>query len=258
MNSDKPLARLSHAGPAVVLIHGYGADRFTWLTTTPSLLSRASVWLLDLPGHGKGDPDCGDGSLQALVERVRTSLQLVGLDQVHLVGHSLGARIAMELAARQPELVQSLFLISPAGVGGSINLDFLRNFHDADSEDNIVELLRLLVHDPRLISRSLGSRVLDYLERDGTRMNLHRIASGLTAAQADMQATIHRLREIGIPCRSVWGLEDQINPPAPDVTGKLPGDIHWLEACGHLPHLEHSSTVNRALREFHAGVLSTD
>lgn len=258
MNSDIPLSRLGGNGPTVVLIHGYGADRFTWLTTTPALLNRASVWLIDLPGHGKGVRDCGDGSLSAMVERVGKSLQDAGIHRAHLVGHSLGARIAMELATQTPEQVQSLFLISPAGVGGSIHMEFLSGFHDAADELRIVELLQMLVHDPRMISRSLAGRVLDYLEQDGTRANLQRIAAGLVSAQTELDSTLRRLSEIDIPCNSVWGLQDRINPPEQHSIRKLPGEIHLLETCGHLPHLEHSTAVNRVLREFHRNVLTAD
>ncbi|MGQ7844319.1 alpha/beta fold hydrolase [Granulosicoccus sp. 3-233] len=258
MDSDSATSRLGGDGPPVVLIHGYGADRFTWLTTTPALLNRASVWLLDLPGHGKGDPDCGDGSLSAMVERVGNCLQDAGLDQIHLIGHSLGGRIAMELATRDALQIHSLFLISPAGVGGSINMDFLTRFHEAGDEQQVLELLRMLVHDPRMISRSLGGRVLQYLEQAATRSNLQRIAAGLASAQAELPETLRTLSELGIPCNSAWGLEDRINPPNQDYIRELPGDVHLLEACGHLPHLEHSASVNRLLRDFHSNVLTSE
>lgn len=258
MNSHASLSRLGGSGPDVVLIHGYGADRFTWLTTTPALLNRASVWLLDLPAHGKNQQDCGDGSLSSMVDLVKSSLHDAGLQQAHLVGHSLGARIAMEIASQMPEQVQSLFLISPAGVGGSINMEFLSNFHSAEDEHSIIELLQTLVHDPRMISRSLGGRVLAYLERSGTRSNLQRIAAGLLSAQDDVQSTLIRLSETDIPCAGIWGKEDRINPPDEAFTTQLPGELHLLEGCGHLPHLEHSTTVNRVLRNFHGKLPTQD
>ncbi len=257
VKQNSSLSHLGGDGPPVVLIHGYGADSFTWLTTTPALLNRASVWLMDLPGHGKGDPDCGDGSLAAMTQSVMQSLHQASLHQVHLVGHSLGGRIAMELALQNPQQVRSLFLISPAGIGGSIHMDFLTRFHEADDETSILELLHMLVHDPRLISRSLAGRVLAFLRQTETRANLQRIAAGLASAQVDVPATLDRLETLDIPCNSVWGLEDQINPPLHDAVNQLPGDVHLLEASGHLPHLEQGTVVNRLLRDFHRKVLTS-
>lgn len=237
-------------GRTVVLIHGYGADSFTWLTTTPALLDRASTWLVELPGHGRSPAYRGDGSLADLSSELDDWIESSGLSEVHLIGHSLGARLAMEYAVSQPDRVRSLFLISPAGVAGHVNEDFLQRFHQALDSGDVMQLLHLLVHDPRLISRGLAGRVLNYLEQPERRSGLERMAAGLSRARADVQVLLQTVSSLPIACCTVWGKQDRINEMDHSIIGHLCGDWHLLDNCGHLPHLERTAVVNRLLREF--------
>lgn len=106
-------------GAPIVLLHGFGADLNNWLFNLDALSAAAPVIAIDLPGHGASDKDVGDGSLERLAGDVGRALDALGVDGAHLVGHSLGAAVAMRLALDQPCRVLSLTLISPAGLPGS-------------------------------------------------------------------------------------------------------------------------------------------
>ena len=118
---------LGGEGPDCLLIHGFGSDRLSWLGTTPALLPVVKVHALDLPGHGESGTDVGDGSLPGLARQVEAELAARALTRVHIIGHSLGGGIGLLLAAERPELVASLALLAPAGLGASIDAGHVGN-----------------------------------------------------------------------------------------------------------------------------------
>jgi pyruvate dehydrogenase E2 component (dihydrolipoamide acetyltransferase) len=87
-------------GDVVLLIHGYGGDRNSWLFLQEPLAARHRVYALDLPGHGTSGKDVGDGSIGILADAVVAVLDAVGAQTAHLVGHSLGGAVALAVAAR--------------------------------------------------------------------------------------------------------------------------------------------------------------
>src|SRR5215472_1650887 len=115
-------------GQVVLLIHGYGGDRNSWLFVQQPLAEQHRVYALDLPGHGTSSKDVGDGSLPVLAGAVVSVLDAIGADRAHLVGHSLGGAVAIAVAARDPGRIASLTLIAPAGFGAQINAAYLRDF----------------------------------------------------------------------------------------------------------------------------------
>lgn len=111
------------AEPAV-LVHGLGGSALNW-TDLMDLLSRAesqgpgtaglACEALDLPGFGFSPaPPTGDYSLAARADAVIALIEQRGNWPVHLIGNSMGGAIAIRIAARRPDLVRTLTLISPA------------------------------------------------------------------------------------------------------------------------------------------------
>jgi pimeloyl-ACP methyl ester carboxylesterase len=244
------LLMLGGEGPPVLLIHGYGADRQSWLATAPALFSIAQVWVLDLAGHGSSNTDCGDGTVNTLAASVFSALHDAEIENVHLVGHSLGGRIAIEMAIQQPKQISSLALLSPAGVNRQINQDFLTRFHQADTEQSVYALLQMLVHDPRLIAPMLATGVLEYLNKPGVRASLALITTALLESSESRNAMLLRLKNTSIPYTGIWGANDNINSPDADTIAQLGCPTHVLDNCGHLPHIEKRTHVNKLLTAF--------
>jgi len=103
-----------------VFVHGLGGSALNW-TDLMGLLSDASgdpglaAEALDLPGFGFSPPPAdGDYSLDARVATVIALIDTRGYGPVHLIGNSLGGAISTRVAARRPDLVKTLTLISPA------------------------------------------------------------------------------------------------------------------------------------------------
>ena len=241
-------------GEPAVLLHGFGADRWTWMANQAALGAVAKPWLADLPGHGASTTEVEDASLPALAGAVLAALDAHDLARVHLVGHSLGGALAMLLAAAEPERVASLTLIAPAGLGGPVDADFLAGFPELDDAAAAEALLRRLVVRPRLVNQQMVAHVLETLEVPGRRAALRRIAESLALgadAIADAAAEIGRS---ALPRLTVWGEADAISPPDPARLRSFGGDVLVLPETGHLPHVEAAPRFNRAAGAFIAGL----
>lgn len=92
------------SGPAVLLIHGVGLRAEAWVPMLPHLASQFSITLVDLPGHGQSARLPGRPTLADYTDRVAEVLET----PTFVVGHSMGALIAMDMAVRYPALVSAI------------------------------------------------------------------------------------------------------------------------------------------------------
>ena len=100
-------------GPSYILLHGIGMGRRYWGTLTDTLGAHGRVYALDLPGFGDApEPETPLDMRQSgdLIAELVTRLQIAN---PVLVGHSMGAQVAVEAAARHPDLFDCVVLISP-------------------------------------------------------------------------------------------------------------------------------------------------
>ena len=114
--SDERLASrtLGEAGPRVVFVHGLFGQGRNWTTIAKGLAGSHRVTLLDLPNHGHS-PWTDRVDYLDMVELVATELEQFG-EPVTLVGHSMGGKVAMQLALRRPELLRALVVVDIAPV----------------------------------------------------------------------------------------------------------------------------------------------
>ena len=171
----------------VLLVHGYGGDRNSWLFLHEPLAARYRVYALDLPGHGTSSKDVGDGSVGLLADAVLGVLDAIGVERAHLVGHSLGGAVAAAAAAGHPERVRSLTLIAPAGFGPEINAGYLRGFADAQTRRELKPVVGQLFADESLVTRQVVDDLLAYKRLDGVDAALHTLLGTLLAEGGDTQ-----------------------------------------------------------------------
>ena len=250
MTPAPALISLGGDGPPALLIHGYGSDRQSWVATSPGLLEQAQVWVLDLPAHGSSCSDIGEGTIASIAESIHYAIDEANIDRLHLVGHSLGGRIAIEMALQRPQRIYSLAMLSPAGVTPCINQDFLTRFHSAEDIESVNTLLQMLVHNPKLIAPTLAEGVLDYLNKPGVRASLARISQALIEAGEQHRELLLALKDSAVPTMSLWGENDGINRADATSIIQLEGPVHTFANCGHLPHIEKRTQVNALLAQF--------
>jgi pimeloyl-ACP methyl ester carboxylesterase len=104
-------------GPTLVLLHGVGESTVGWRPVVSRLAHRHDVIAVDLPGFG-GSPPLPPGvppTAAALADAVERALTALHVDQFHVAGYSLGARVALELASQGRAL--SVIAIASDGLG---------------------------------------------------------------------------------------------------------------------------------------------
>lgn len=98
-------------GIPVVLVHSFGGSSAQWAPQLAHLRRRHRAIALDLRGHGQsGAPDDGDYTIESLAADIGSVMDDLGLANAVLVGHGLGAKVALEHAGAHPERVAGLLL----------------------------------------------------------------------------------------------------------------------------------------------------
>jgi pyruvate dehydrogenase E2 component (dihydrolipoamide acetyltransferase) len=237
-------------GDVVLLVHGYGGDRNSWLFLQEPLAARYRVYALDLPGHGTSAKDVGDGTLDVLADAVIGVLDALGAGRAHLVGHSMGGAVVLVVAGRDPGRVASLTLIAPSGFGAEINADYLRGFADAQTRRELKPVAGQLFADEGLVTRQLVDDLLAYKRLDGVDDALHALLGTLLDGDAQRGDSAAALAQLGgaIPVTVVWGAEDRIIPAAQaeSVSGAT---RRVIDGAGHMPHMERPAEVQSAIEE---------
>jgi pyruvate dehydrogenase E2 component (dihydrolipoamide acetyltransferase) len=237
-------------GVPVLLVHGFGADLNTWMFTQPALAAGRRAVALDLPGHGGSAKEVGAGDVESLTDAVEGALGALGVERVHLVGHSMGGAIAASLALRRPGLVSSLTLIASAGLGPEVNASFIDGFVRMARRREATEVIGLLVRDPALVSRAMVEDVLRYKRLDGVPEALAKIAVVWFPGGRQSLDLTGRIADLAMPVQLIWGRDDRIIPVAnaEALASRLP--VHILDAAGHLPHMEKAGEVSRLIEQF--------
>jgi pyruvate dehydrogenase E2 component (dihydrolipoamide acetyltransferase) len=237
-------------GDVVLLVHGYGGDRNSWLFLQEPLAARYQVYALDLPGHGTSAKDVGEGSLSVLADAVTGVLDALGAGRAHLVGHSMGGAVALAVAARDPARIASLTLIAPSGFGPEINAGYLRGFADAQTRRELKTVIGQLFDDESLVTRQLVDDLLAYKRLDGVDEALHALADTLLDGEAQRGDSAASLAAIGgaAPVTVIWGRADRIIPAA--QAEAVAGAVrHLIDGAGHMPHMERPAEVQAAIEE---------
>lgn len=235
-------------GMPVVLLHGYSADLNNWRGLFAGARVDFPVLALDLPAHG-ASPRAVPADADALCTLVETALAGQISGPVVLAGHSFGAAVAVRLAMRGNIDLRGLCLFAPAGLGPEIDEAFVRGILRARSAASLRPWLERLVHDPAIISEAFvgivaGQRQDESLTSAMTAFADRFFPDGTQALS--VRADLARLR---IPARVVFGRQDSILPFR--TTRDLPATVglHAVDACGHMPHLEHPGLSLRILSE---------
>ena len=253
-------ARTRGVGEPLLLLHGFTGRGTSWGAHATAFARRFRVIVVDLPGHGRsGTAEPARLSIERMADDLASLLRRLDAAPAHVLGYSMGARLALRLAVAYPGVVRRLVLESPtAGI--------------ADPAD-------------RTARRAADATLADRLERDGTagfvtswernpvfashaalapavvaRQRAIRLASdpiGLAASlrgagQGTMEPLHDRLGTIGSPTLVIAGaLDDRGGPRAAQVAEGIPhARLAVVEGAGHTPHLEQPLPFRHLALEF--------
>ncbi|MCG8325499.1 MAG: acetoin dehydrogenase dihydrolipoyllysine-residue acetyltransferase subunit [Thiotrichales bacterium] len=234
----------------VIMIHGFGSDRNSWLFNIADLSENRTLYLLDLPGYGSSSKDAGDGSLGFFAGTITGFMDELDIDSAHLVGHSMGATIATTVAHAEPARVNSLVLISGGGVGETIDKGFISDFVSADRRRDMKPVLQKLFSNPALVTREMINEVLKFKRIEGVREELEKIVNGVFRGERVAVDYRDSIGELAMPVTFIWGSEDRI--AVLDSEDEKPGNvtINRIADCGHVPHMEAATRVNELMMDF--------
>ena len=237
----------------VLLLHGFGGDLDNWMFNLDSLAEKHRLLALDLPGHGQSVKTNVDPSLSGMATFVRKFLDVLSVSPVHVVGHSMGGAIAMQLASDSPETVKSLGLICSAGLGPDINSDYLRGFVEAQSQQELKLVLEQLFADESLVNLQLVNDLLNYKRIDGVEATLNALSETLISAGEQTFLTDNIVAS-GIPVLVIWGKQDRIIPVSHAQNYSAAGgscvEVEIFDSAGHMVQMEKAYDVNRSLLNF--------
>ncbi len=230
--------------PPLVVLHGMLGSSRNWLTTGKDLTDAFHVLALDLRNHGQS-PHAEPMNYDAMVEDVVGWVDTQGFEQVTLMGHSMGGKVAMALACRFPTRVVRLIVVDIAPK------DYLSHAHRA--EFAAMNELRLDTLKSRAEAElRFEARVADWAMRKFLVTNIERTDEGGWRWAVNLPVLTASLPELE---RNPLDDTDRYNGPTLFITGGKSryvqaGDIAAIEAyfpearveviadSGHNPHME--------------------
>jgi pimeloyl-ACP methyl ester carboxylesterase len=255
------------AGDPIVLLHGFGASRFTWRSWIPELSRDHAVYQVDLRGFGAGrkldEPCYGPADM---ADDVVGLIHQLDLERITLVGHSMGGGVALMVALRLIDAGEGSRLARLISVSGTAYPQSLPPMVSRLSDPSLIlklilrvlparrivrRVLRSIVYDPAIVTDEM---VEGYASPFGTWPA--RRAAAACAAQLvpeDVDALAARYPEIDVPALLVWGRQDPVVPlPIGErLATALPrASLIVLERCGHAPMEEMPAELLRVVSGF--------
>ena len=248
-------------GPPLLLIHGFTGRGLDWAPFLPALRREMTTITVDLLGHGQSDspPEPARHAIERQAADLAAVLRRLDAAPADVVGYSLGARVALRMAAASGGVVRRLMLESPSAGIADAKLRAARR----EADESLARLL-----DDRGIEAFVErweNLPLFALERrlpPATRARLHamrltNVAAGLAASlrgagQGSMEPLQRRLAGVKAPTLVVAGALDEAGRPrAEAIAAAIPGArLTIVEDVGHAPHREAPDRFATLLRDF--------
>ncbi|WP_434700522.1 acetoin dehydrogenase dihydrolipoyllysine-residue acetyltransferase subunit [Pseudomonas sp. D1-1] len=232
----------------LVLIHGFGGDLNNWLFNHEALAAGRRVIALDLPGHGESAKTLQRGDLDELSGVVLALLDHLDINAAHLVGHSMGGAVALNVARLMPQRLRSLTLIGSAGLGAEINGSYLQGFVDAANRNALKPQLVQLFSNAELVNRQMLDDMLKYKRLEGVDAALRQLAESVFK-DGRQQVDLREVVQAGhVSTLVIWGSDDAIIPAA--HADGLAARVEVLPGQGHMVQMEAAEQVNRLILDF--------
>lgn len=241
----------SGSGDPALLIHGLGGSIESWTNNLPELEKSMRVIALDLPGFGLSDKPKMSYTIRFYRDFLARFLKELNLNQVSVVGSSLGGHVAAEMAIGMPDLVKRLVMISPPGAlpssfKGTPALRRYAKVINAKSVEQVKKALQAVDNKP--VDDSYAQIVFQKMSMPGARDAF--VSALMGSARAPRLNS--RLNRIKAPAMLLWG-KDDIMIPARFVEPFMNMKncrIVMLEHCGHRPHVDRPALFNKLVADF--------
>jgi pimeloyl-ACP methyl ester carboxylesterase len=258
----------NNESPPLVLLHGLGATKASWLTVVPRLAKRYRVVALDLPGFGASAKPIARYDAKWFAQRVVDALDELAIDRTFVAGNSMGGRIAMELAMTHAERVEALACLCPAAAFSRRPALGLVRFLRPEAgivatrlpRARILSQLRQLFADPGCVEDSwYEAAVDDFLsvwKSPRARISFFAALRNIYLDEPDGDEGFWtRLARLPVPALFVYGQRDLLitHHFGKKVQRMLPAAkvVVWND-CGHVPQIEFPERTADLMTDFFA------
>jgi pimeloyl-ACP methyl ester carboxylesterase len=263
------------AGPAqappVVLIHGLGATKASWLTVVPALASRHRVVAIDLPGFGASSKPLGSYKPKWFAGYVVDLLDSLGFERALLAGNSMGGRISMEMALSHPDRVNGIACLCPAAAFthrpalllAKILRPELGMFAGRLPRARVREGLKQLFADTASVDESWYDAAiddfLDVWKSPRARIAFTRALRNIYLDEPEGEAGLWaRLSHMETPSMFIYGRRDVLitHHFSRKIRKFVPhAKVHVWKDCGHVPQIEHPDRTALAMLDFYGSCI---
>ncbi len=244
-----------HGSEPVILVHGFGSSRDSWNRFAGRLTKQYRVIAPDMPGWGESTRmEAASYGYPKQVERLREFITALGLERVHLIGHSMGGFISSAYAAQYPDQVISLGLIAPHGVTEPEASDLARSVAAGDNwlvASSLPEFERLLnnvfakrPYLPKPVLREVAKRAIAGSAKSA------KIFAEMQTNEPPLEA---KLPQIKAPSLIIWGDQDRVlHVSCTEVfrQGIRNSEVLLLPGSGHMPLIENARECATAWLKF--------
>jgi pimeloyl-ACP methyl ester carboxylesterase len=251
-------------GKPILMLHGLGATKAEFLPTLAALAPNGyQVTAIDLPGYGDSDKPFPASYDAAFFARwAVATLDALEIDRAHILGHSMGGRVALEVGMTAPDRTDRLVAMTPSMAwlgkpGWAPWLKLVRpelGILQPAPKGFIEGIVRRVVPgaENHYVAPALDEFMRSYLNPRG-RVAFY--ASARNIALEDPDGFWGRLEDLSPESLFIWGRQDTLVPIAfaNHVRRCLPAATHVELNCGHVPQLECPQKVHGAIDRFLAG-----
>jgi 2-succinyl-6-hydroxy-2,4-cyclohexadiene-1-carboxylate synthase len=237
------------AGSPLLVLHGFTGSSASMAGVAAALADRHRVVRVDLLGHGRSDAPraLAAYAMARCIAQLAGVLDALAIPRAHLLGYSMGGRIALAFAALDPERVASALLV---GARGGFEDPAERAARARDDErladqierDGVPAFVEHWMALPLFATqRRLGAEALAAARAERLANRAHGLAASLRAIGAGAQPPLHALLpDVQLPVLLVVGAEDAcFAAVARDLAHRLPrARLAVVPDAGHAAHLE--------------------
>lgn len=229
-------------GEVLLLLHGLMGSLSNWGDVVEEFKSRYRVLIPMLPIYDMPLLTTGVKSLSKFVHKF---IKYKGLNNITLLGNSLGGHVALVYVLAHPENIKAMVL---TGSSGLYENAFGGSFPRRESIDFVREKVQYTFYDPAVATDELVNDVYKLINDRHSVIRL--LAMAKSAIRHNMKKDLHKMH---IPVSLIWGKNDKITPPevALEFNEFLPdSELHWIDKCGHAPMMERPQEFNKLLTAF--------
>ncbi|WP_345955659.1 alpha/beta hydrolase [Mucilaginibacter sp. PAMB04168] len=229
-------------GEVLLLLHGLMGALSNWEEVIEEFKNEYRVIIPILPIYDLPLLTTGVKTLSKYVHRFIKQMEL---DNITLIGNSLGGHVGLIYTLAHPERLKTLVL---TGSSGLYENAFGGTFPRRENYEFVKEKVAYTFYDSAVATKDLVDEVFITINDRSKVVRI--LAMAKSAIRHNMAKDLAKIK---LPVGLIWGKNDKITPPevAVEFNQLLPdSELYWIDQCGHAPMMERPQEFNKALREY--------